>query len=199
MAARPRAPNVRRRPQLAGKLGSVMALLAMTVCHTPPLMAQTPGWTRLPSLRFFGLRAGDPLETTEEKVAYLFGAPLECRHATADIRVAECRTTFPDPITGRPVELWLSAIDSLVAVLTVSGPVTSVQLQAWRSSLESAYGDAPMADQGTQHSLQWIRHRQMLRLTWRVVDDTTTASVSIVDGPVLDGWGRRRSPSPSAP
>jgi hypothetical protein len=36
----------------------------------------------------------------------------------------------------------------------------------------------------------------MLRLTWRVEGDVTTASVSLVDGHVLDGWGARRRPAP---
>jgi hypothetical protein len=93
------------------------------------------------------------------------------------------------------VDVWLSSIDSLVAVLTVSGPVTSIQLQGWRSSLASAYGDGESSTQGAQTSLQWIRHRQMLRLTWRDLGDSTVASVSLIDGPVLDGWERRREPA----
>lgn len=198
MAAGPRAQNVRRRTQLAATL-VLVALCTAAGGQPPQLAAQTPEWTRYPSLRFLGLRAGDHLATTDAKVADLFGAPLECRSASVDPRVADCRSTFPDPITGRPVELWLSAIDSLVAVLTVSAPVTPVQLQAWRSSLESAYGTTTPTTQATQHSLQWIRHRQMLRLTWRVFSDSTKASVSMVDGPILDGWGRRRNSTPSAP
>ena len=176
----------------------VPPVAVVTVSVAPPLAAQTPGWTRLPSLQFLELRAGALLETTDKTVADLFGSPLECTTATADPNVSDCRSTFPDPITGRPVELWLSAIDSLVGILTVSGPVTGVQLQAWRSSLESAYGEVPATKQGSQHSLQWIRHRQMLRLTWRELSDSTVASVSLVDGPVLDGWGRRRNPPPSS-
>jgi hypothetical protein len=35
----------------------------------------------------------------------------------------------------------------------------------------------------------------MLRLTWRAEGTGTTASVSLVDGRVLDGWGRRREPA----
>jgi hypothetical protein len=124
--------------------------------------AQTPSWTRLPSLRFFGFRV-----------------------------VLDCRSTFPDPITSDPVELWLSALDSLVAVLTVSGSVSPVQFQAWRSSLVSAYGETAVVRQGSQSMLQWVRHRQMLRLTWREFSDSTAASVSLIDGPILDGWDRR--------
>jgi hypothetical protein len=110
----------------------------------------------------------------------------------SDPDVLDCRSSFADPITADSVELWLSAMDSLVGVLTVSGRVSGLQLDGWRSSLISAYGDAPVATQGGQRMLQWIRHRQMLRLTWRNVDGTTHASVSLTDGPVLDGWARRR-------
>ncbi len=103
----------------------------------------------------------------------------------------DCRSTFLDPITSDPVDLWLSARDSLVAILTISGPVSPVQFQAWRSSLVSAYGETDVVQQGSQSMLQWIRHRQMLRLTWRKFTDSTAASVSLVDGPLLDGWGHR--------
>jgi len=85
-------------------------------------------------------------------------------------------------------------MDGLVGILTVSAPVSDLQLGTWRSSLVSAYGDVPVALQGSQRTLQWIRHRQMLRLTWRVRNERTTASVSLVDGPVVDGWGHRPAP-----
>jgi len=181
---------VRRRTQLA------CLLLAAS---GPALSAQTPGWTRQPSLRFLGLRAGIPIQDTSDRITELYGAPLTCSASTVDPAVADCRSSFPEPITGRPVEVWLSSIDSLVAVLTVSGPVTPVQLQAWRSSLVSAYGEATPSVQGSQVSLQWVRHRQMLRLTWRDMKDSTMASVSLVDGPVLDGWNRRRRPATTNP
>ena len=154
-------------------------------------MAQTPDWTRLPSLRFFGFRAGTPLETAAERVDDLSGTPIACERSTVDPRVLDCRSTFSDPITSDQVELWLSALDSLVAVLTVSGPVSPVQFHAWKSSLVSAYGEAVVVRQGSQSMLQWVRHRQMLRLTWLEFSDSTTASVSLIDGPILDGWDRQ--------
>ena len=157
----------------------------------PSVVAQTPSWTRLPSLRFFGFRAGISLDAAAERVEDLSGTALACERSTVDRGVMDCRSTFPDPITSHPVVLWLSARDSLVAVLTISGPVSPVQLQAWRSSLVSAYGETAVVEQGSQSMLQWIRHRQMLRLTWRKFTDSTAASVSLVDGPLLDGWGRR--------
>ena len=157
----------------------------------PSLAAQTPGWTRLPSLRFFGFRAGISLEDAAKNVDDLSGTALTCGRSTVDPRVMDCRSTFLDPITSDSVELWLSAVDSLVSILTISGSVTPVQFYAWKSSLVSAYGETAVVEQGSQSMFQWIRHRQMLRLTWREFGDSTSASVSMIDGPLLDGWSRQ--------
>ena len=146
-------------------------LVALAALSPATLASQTPEWTRRPSLRFLTLKAGEPLAVTNERIADLYGTPLRCTSSRMDARVADCRARFPEPVTGREVDVWLSSIDSLVAILTVSGAVTPVQLQAWRSSLESAYRDAEASSQGTQVSMQWIRHRQMLRLTWRDFSD----------------------------
>ena len=147
----------------------------------------------MPSLRFFGFRAGVPLELTAERVKELSDTPLACERSTVDPRVMDCRANFPDPITLDPVELWLSALDSLVSVLTISGPVSPVQFSGWKSSLVSAYGETTVVKQGSQSMVQWIRHRQMLRLTWREYRDSTAASVSLIDGPLLDGWSRQEA------
>jgi hypothetical protein len=37
---------------------------------------------------------------------------------------------------------------------------------------------------------QWVRRGRMLRLTWRLERGEKVASVSLVDGRVLDGWAR---------
>jgi hypothetical protein len=189
MVAGPRIANVRTGALVTGRL---MWLCGIAILITATsVAAQTPTWTRLPSLRFFGFRVGTPLETVAKRVDYLAGTAIACERSTVDQRVLDCRSTFPDPITSDPVELWLSALDSLVAVLTVSGSVSPIQFQAWRSSLVSAYGETAVVRQGSQSMLQWVRHRQMLRLTWRELSDSTTASVSLIDGPILDGWDRR--------
>jgi len=41
--------------------------------------------------------------------------------------------------------------------------------------------------------MQWIRHDRMLRLTWRIDHGGKVASVALVDGSVLDAWGRERA------
>jgi len=118
----------------------------------------------------------------------LLGPGLACRQAQADRRLQDCRAVIADPTTGKPLSVWLAAIDSAVGVLTVSGHLSSAELAAWRLELESAYGARPTTVQGTQRMLQWVRGSQMLRLTWRVSGGQVEASVSVVDGPVLDGW-----------
>jgi hypothetical protein len=47
--------------------------------------------------------------------------------------------------------------------------------------------------QGSQWMMQWVRRGRMLRLTWRTDRGKRTASVSLVDGRVLDAWGQKRA------
>ena len=41
--------------------------------------------------------------------------------------------------------------------------------------------------------MQWVRQGRMMRLTWRTEKDNKPVSVSLVDGRVLDAWGRDRT------
>ena len=50
--------------------------------------------------------------------------------------------------------------------------------------------------QGPQWMLQWVRQGRMMRLTWRVDNNAKVASVSLVDGWILDDWGRNRDERP---
>ena len=84
----------------------------------------------------------------------------------------------------------MSAIDSLAGVMTLSGKVDSAQLGNWQDTLQSRYGKVVTRVQGTQRMLQWVRRGRMIRLTWRLEGGTQVASVSLVDGRVLDNWGR---------
>ena len=110
-----------------------------------------------------------------------------------DRRVTECRGSVSDPDGGGRVNLWLSAIDSVAAVLTLSTDVAPDQLDRWRSNLEANFGRVGATAQGAQWMMQWVRSGRMARLTWRVHRNERVASVSLVDGHVLDGWGRERS------
>jgi hypothetical protein len=109
----------------------------------------------------------------------------------------ECRGALHEPELGGVVELWVSAIDSAAGVITLSRMVVPDQLDRWRQALQGRYGLVGPKVQGTQRMLQWVRRGRMLRLTWRLEGSGRIASVSLVDGRVLDDWGRARS-SPAA-
>ena len=141
-------------------------------------------------LHFLGFRPGAPLEELNRRL-HAFGAgPLRCRRARADQRVSECRGKVPSPDLRPPIEVWVSAIDSMAGVMTISGRVDSLQLGTWRRTLQDLYGPVGLRTQGKQSMLQWVRRGRMIRLTWRLERGEQVASVSLVDGHVLDSWGR---------
>ncbi len=154
-----------------------------------PLPAQSTA--SLPPLSFLGFEAGAGLAAVGHQVRALRGHGLRCDRSRRDHAVQDCRGTVVDPTSGRPLALWLSAIDSLSGILTLSGPVTSVELDSLKQGLERTYGVVDAKVQGGQWMLQWIRRGRMLRLTWRIERGAKIASVSLVDGRVLDSWGKR--------
>ena len=77
-------------------------------------------------------------------------------------------------------------------VLTLSGPVNAAQLTDWKDTLENRFGSVGARVQGTQWMMQWVRQGRMLRLTWRIEKSQKLASVSLVDGRLLDDWGKTR-------
>jgi hypothetical protein len=113
--------------------------------------------------------------------------------------VHECRASLRELEFGATVEVWLSAMDSLAGVMTLSARVGPLQLDRWRETLEARYGRVGKRVQGSQSMLQWVRRGRMLRLTWRVERGEKVASVSLVDGHVLDGWGRSRAQAAARP
>jgi hypothetical protein len=145
------------------------------------------------ALEFRGFRAGARLEELDRLVRSAAGGRLRCRGAKADRHVMECRATVRDPGLGSSLNLWVSAMDSVAGVITLSSDVTADQLGRWRESIEQRYGKVSAQAQGTQRMMQWVRHGRMLRLTWRIEKGQQTASVSLVDGPVLDAWGQGRT------
>ena len=117
---------------------------------------------------------------------------MRCDRAKVDPRVHECRATLSDPKLDAPVDLWVSAVDSAAGVITVSCAVTSDQLDQWRSEIQDRYGEVGARAQGNQWMMQWVRQGRMLRLTWRLDKNKKLASVSLIDGHILDDWGRSR-------
>ena len=171
----------------------VRALTLLLLLATRPAYAfPVPGDTT--PLEFHGFRAGARLDEVQALVRTLDGGRLRCDRARADRRVTECRAVLDDPELGGPVNLWISAIDSVAGVITLSGRVAADQLDRWRQTIERRYGRVDAQVQGSQWMMQWVRRGRMLRLTWRIERGEKVASVSLVDGRVLDGWGggRRR-------
>lgn len=163
--------------------------LVLLAVLTAPLPAQAP----LPPLSFLGLEAGARLTSVDRQVRALGGRGLRCDRARRDPRVQECRGVLRDSALARPLSLWMSAMDSAAGIITVSGTVSGVDIDRWKRSLEARFGAVGARVQGGQWMMQWVRQGRMLRLTWKIEQGTSVASVSLVDGGVLDGWGRARA------
>ena len=144
-------------------------------------------------LQFLGFRAGARLEELSLHLRSAGGGALRSKRSKADARVSECRGVLLAQDGGSRIDLWVSAIDSLAGVMTLSGRVDSSQLANWRRILQERYGRVATRVQGSQSMLQWVRRGRMIRLTWRLEGMEKVASVSLVDGHVLDNWGRARS------
>jgi hypothetical protein len=85
----------------------------------------------------------------------------------------------------------------VAGVMTLSGSLDREQLEHWRRTLQDQYGTVSIRMQGRQSMLQWVRRGRMIRLTWRLEKGAKVASVSLVDGHVLDSWGRSQVPARS--
>ena len=163
----------------------VLALVLVPV----PASATIPPDTS--ALQFRGFRAGARLHELDA-VMRRGGGRLHCDRSKQDTKVSECRGTVRDSAAG-PIHVWVSAMDSAAGVITLSAGLDSTALRGWRRELERRYGQVPAKTQGGQSMLQWVRRGRMLRLTWRSERGELTASVSLVDGRVLDGWGAGRT------
>lgn len=161
--------------------------LALIPAHPSASMAQDTS-----ALRFRGFRAGATLGQLDAIVRRSGGSALGCDRARRDPRVSECRAALEDSAAGR-VEVWVSAMDSAAGVITLSASLDSTTLGTWRRELEQRYGRVGVKRQGGQSMMQWVRRGRMLRLTWRTERGELAASVSLVDGRVLDAWGTERA------
>jgi hypothetical protein len=151
------------------------------------------------ALEFLGFRAGARISELDSALRRAGGHALLCRGSRVDRRVMECRASLREPERGATVDVWISAIDSAAGVITLSGRMNPNQLELWRRTLQERYGRVDPRVQGSQWMLQWVRRGRMLRLTWRLESAGKVASVSLVDGRVLDDWGRARVHRQAAP
>jgi hypothetical protein len=170
-----------------------LRLIACLLGVRAPVLAAQMAAPDTAVLEFHGFRAGARLAEVAARVQELNGGRLRCERAKVDPRISECRTLLSDPELGGAVQLWLSAVDSVTSVLMLSGEVAPDQLDDWRGGLEQLYGRVGARVQGPQWSMQWVRRGRMVRLTWRIEHGEKAASVALVDGRVLDAWGRERA------
>ena len=92
----------------------------------------------------------------------------------------------------------MSAIDGNTGVMTIAGNFAPDELDMLRADLEKRYGRVGAKVQNDQWMMQWVRKGTMLRLTWRARQGAKAASVSLVDGNILDNWtARRGTPRPA--
>ncbi len=166
------------------------ALLTLAPLRGAPAASEPAPDTN--ALQFHGFEAGARLDAIEARLRRLDGGHLRCDRAKVDHRVTECRAVLTDADLGGTVNLWVSAIDSVAGVITLSSDLTGDRLDRWRRRIESQYGRVGATVRGSEWMMQWVRRGRMLRLTWRTDRGARTASVSLVDGRVLDDWGRNR-------
>lgn len=163
-----------------------------------PLMGQVvPAAADTVSLEFLGFRAGLPMAELQDHATQAGRGVAACQRSVFDPRLGECRGGLPELDAGRSVDLWASIIDGRAAVTTLAGQLTPARFDRWRELLEGRYGSVAERHQGPMTVLQWVRHGQMLRLSWRSKGRDFEASVSLVDGPLLDNWANQGKRSKS--
>jgi hypothetical protein len=175
--------------------GLVVASLLLVPTLDRP--SEAPSAPDTAVLEFLGFRAGARLDELAVHLRSMAAGKLRCRRSRVDQRVSECRAALDEERVGGAAELWVSAMDSVAGVITLSGVLATDQLEHWRATLETQYGRVGARNQGTQWMQQWVRRGRMLRLTWRLERGEKVASVSLVDGRVLDAWGRSGTPGPA--
>ena len=137
-------------------LTPVRALAVASLLLAPTLLGAKAATTApdTAGLQFLGFRAGARLDELQRHLRGMGGSPLRCRQSRVDQRVNECRAVVNDKKTASSVQVWVSAMDSLAGVITLSGVVADGQLEHWRGTLEGSYGRVGARVQGTQRMLQ---------------------------------------------
>ena len=175
----------------------ILPLLSSLVLLAAPLAAQS---VQPVAFDVYGFRPGATLREVSSAVRELDGGALRCDRSRLDTRVNECRATLSMADVSGPVELWMSAIDSVSGVLTLAGNFAPDEFDALRARLERRFGQVNAQVQGPQWMMQWVNSGRMMRLTWRAQQGVKSASLSLVDGRVLDNWQapRRAGAAPSS-
>lgn|GEM_PF-1338337 len=181
-----RSPTPSARP--TASVFRVLALLALGALT--PLTAQ-PFPTPPPPLELFTLRAGEPWNISRDRLDTLDGR-VGCR-ASLDPRITECHGTVSLPLSPVPFDLVVSLVSNRTAIILLSGRASHEVISSWITDLGARHGQPTVRSAQGQQTWQWIRHRQMLRLTTRAGQGQPEVALSLIDGPLLDGLdGPRR-------
>ncbi len=163
----------------AGPLTLLCWGLGLAAGTVSPAPAQAP-----PALEFAGLRPGMS-RADADSVLRIQGASLACQ-PTRQPRIHACSAQLRDPVTG-PRTVTVSLVDGRAGIVLVAGPASAQTIADWHAALVDRYGAVGVSRQPGQESFQWVRRNQMLRLTVRRETGGLVASVSLVDGALLDG------------
>lgn len=161
----------------------------------PPPAVIVPGAQKLPPLSFIGFRAGMPVA---EVKSFLRSSrvSLDCKRSS-DPRMKECTATLPLPGVVGGLAILISSVNDSAAVLVFTARGMQRLGQQWEMALTEDFGKPKREDQpGIQTSWQWIRKGQMMRVVQRKAESMLECSVTLTDGPLLDGLGPPRLKRP---
>lgn len=156
-----------------------MGVAGLAAVLASGLLAQSPE----PPLAFLGLEPGMHRATIDSVVAGHGGA-LRCR-PTREPRITACSGQFSR--SGATLTTTISLVDGRIGIALISTRLPAGRIADWHAELVGRYGAAAPSRRPGQESFQWIRAGRMLRLTVRREPGGLTASVSLLDGALLDG------------
>lgn len=134
------------------------------------------------ALSFLGLEPGMHHPAADSAMAR-HGGTLQCQ-PTREPRITACRGRLR--VSGEVLSTSISLVDDRVAIALISARLPAARIADWHAELVDRYGEAPASRRAGQESFQWIRSGRMLRLTVRREQGGLTASVSLLDGRLLD-------------
>lgn len=154
----------------------------------PPAPVFALSAQRLPPLSFAGFQARMPLADAQSLSARA-GGTLACQDST-DPRIRECEGTMPLQGLERPFALLISTVRDSASVIVLTASIGDSEARTWVQSLTQVFGRPNYKKEaGQQETWQWIRRGQMLRLALRRAGSELETSVTLTDGPLLDGLG----------
>ena len=163
----------------------------------PAVIAQVP---QLPALSFLGFRAGMPVAQARALIRAA-GGSLECR-TTSDPRMHECNGFLPilQQAARETVSVLVSSVHDSAAVIVVSRHRGADEPTGLVATLTADFGTPNrQVGPGAQASWEWIRRGQKLVVAQRREENRLASSVTLTDGPLLDGLGSPKLKGPTRP